>query len=88
MTVAEGMLHRVPVVYSQTAGIAEVVQAGVRVDPENVEQTAAAVRQLLTSWPYWEAIVDGQAAAIAAYMEGEYERMLTELWAGLVPAFR
>jgi glycosyltransferase involved in cell wall biosynthesis/uncharacterized protein YjbI with pentapeptide repeats len=86
MTVAEGMLHRVPVVYSQTAGIAEVVQAGVRVHPENVEQTAAAVRQLLTSWPYWEAIVDGQSAAIAAYMQGEYERMLIELWAGLVPA--
>jgi glycosyltransferase involved in cell wall biosynthesis/uncharacterized protein YjbI with pentapeptide repeats len=85
MTVAEAMLHRVPVVYSQTAGIAEVVQAGLRVDAHNVDQMAAAVRQLLTSWPHWEAIVEGQAAAIGAYIQGRHERMLTELWAGLAP---
>ncbi len=86
MVIAEAMLHQVPVLYPEKAGIGEVLEAGIRIDPENVEQTAAAVQQLLIDVTLWEQTVDEQKQAIGAYMEARYEQRIRDLWDQLLQA--
>jgi glycosyltransferase involved in cell wall biosynthesis/uncharacterized protein YjbI with pentapeptide repeats len=81
MVVAEAMLHRVPVLYPTTAGIAEALDAGIKVDPHDTEAVARTLSEVLHDRSGWERVVEQQTAAIEAFRESRPERALLELWA-------
>jgi glycosyltransferase involved in cell wall biosynthesis len=80
MVVAEAMQHRVPVLFARQAGIGEVIDAGIRIDPEDAERTAEQLRTLLGNWSLWERVVEQQAVAIREYEETDHAVALWELW--------
>lgn len=80
MVVLEAMQHRVPVLYPAGAGVAEVINSGVRINPEDIVGTAAQLERLLTEWTYWEGMVEEQSQEIADYPGRGYERRVSELW--------
>lgn len=87
MVILEAMQHRVPVLYPDFAGAAEVLgrDAGVRIDPEDPEGTADRLLPILDDWQAWEETVEAQAREIEDYPARGYERKLTDIWARLAP---
>ena len=88
MVVAEAMLHGVPVVYPLSSGIAEVVEGGILVDPEDSVAVADVLGELLGDRVHWERLAEGQSVAIQAFRETRPELSLLALWSELaeVPA--
>lgn len=86
MVVAEAMLHRVPVLYPRSSGIAEAVDAGILVEPEDTPAVAAALVELMKDPALWERVVEAQVAAIEAFRDSRPERMFLELWSELAEA--
>lgn len=86
MVVAEAMLHRVPVLYPRSAGIAEAVDGGILVEPEDSNAVAYTLAGLLQDRGLWERVVEQQTTAIEAFRESRPERLLLELWASVVEA--
>lgn len=68
MVVLEALQHRVPVFFPPDAGVAEVIAAGVRIDPADAARVAAQVSTLLGDWPAWERVVEEQSAAFSSYL--------------------
>lgn len=87
MVVLEALRHRVPVFYPVVAGVAEVVAAGIPIDPRRSQEVAQQVASLLTDWPAWERVVEEQTVAYERYLDGSgpaaFER-LSSLWKVLV----
>jgi glycosyltransferase involved in cell wall biosynthesis len=80
MVVLEAMQHRVPVLYPQSSGAAEVIESGFRIRPDDVKATAEELERLLTDWRYWEEAVQKQSREIAGYPDRGYEQRVLELW--------
>jgi glycosyltransferase involved in cell wall biosynthesis len=80
MVVLEGMRHGVPVVFTESAGVGEVVQSGIRIKPEDVDDVAAKVLHLLRDREHWKAVADGQLREIATYADRGFEERLKQVW--------
>ena len=87
MVIAEAMLRRVPVLYPPTAGIADVIPPSVPLDPNDPEDGAAKLRDLLSDLGGWERIVVEQARAIRRFREARPEQRVQEVWSELATAF-
>ncbi len=83
MVVLEAMQRRVPVLYPRTSGAAEVLQSGLKIDPENCSATAEALVHLLTDRARWEEVAAAQAAEIRGYAERGYEELVRALYQNL-----
>lgn len=82
MVVLEGMQYGVPTVYSKSSGVAEVIQAGIRVRPQEVERMAEELHRL---WDltYWNSVRESQRVGLEAYTNRGDERTLLDLWSRL-----
>jgi len=83
MVVLEAMECGVPVLYSDEAGVAEVVTSGIRIDAEDVEQTAGQLLELLSDAAVWDQVVEAEREEIRSYPGRGYECRLLELYAKL-----
>ena len=83
MVIVEAMLHRVPVIYPDDSGAAEVLTSGVKFDQRDFTTVADFTERLLTDFLYWEDVVERQVAEIDRYCERGFERALLELWRAL-----
>jgi glycosyltransferase involved in cell wall biosynthesis len=80
MVVLEAMQHRVPVLYPRSAGVAEVINSGVRIDPEQTTEAAAQLERVLEDWNYWEGVVERQSEEISGYPDRGQEMQIIETW--------
>ncbi len=80
MVVLEAMQYRVPVFYPKEAGVSEVIQNGVKINPNNLETTAATITAYLNDWDKWEQLVEDQAKEIEKYIERRPDSELLTLW--------
>lgn len=83
MVVLEAMQHRVPVLYPQDAGAAEVLKSGIRIAADDIAHTAERLHRLLTDRSHWEETAQAQSTEIAAYPDRGYEKLIIELWSEL-----
>lgn len=86
MVILEAMQHRVPVLYPQTAGAAEVLDAGIKIDPNDIMATAAALAGLLNDRNQWEEVTMQQTQEIKDYSERGYEKIVQALYQRLATA--
>lgn len=80
MVILEAMQHRVPVIYPERSGAAEVLRSGIKTDPQNSEEVARRIVGLLDDLGAWEATVRAQADEIDAYPDRNYEDRIIALW--------
>ena len=83
MVVLEAMQHQVPVFYPEASGAAEILKAGIKIDPEATDAVAEKVHALLENWEAWENIVQAQEEDIQAYLAANHETILMNVWDGL-----
>lgn len=83
MVVMEAMLHQVPVLYPEDSGVAEVMDAGIKVDTNNIEAMAEEIQRLLKDWDYWIRVVEKQTKDIIHYGERKFEKNVLMLWSEL-----
>lgn len=80
LVVLEAMQAGVPVVFTDVAGVREVIESGVRVPVNDVQALTDAVVALLTDEAHWQLQVERQWAEIAHYPDRGYERVLSSVW--------
>jgi len=80
MVVLEAMQRRVPVIYPAKSGAAEVLEAGLKVDPNDGEAMIDAVGRLLDSLELWESTVAAEASEIENYARRGFEDRLMSTW--------
>ena len=80
MVALEAMLHGVPVLYPPHAGVAEVMDSGITINPSETDKTVEKINTILNSWDTWVEIVKKQSEEIAEYPERGYEKKIIELW--------
>jgi glycosyltransferase involved in cell wall biosynthesis len=80
MVILEGMLHRVPVIYPQDSGAAEVLNCGIKFEQNHFMAAADEAEKLLGDLLYWENVVERQLEEIARYCDRGFERSLIDLW--------
>lgn len=80
MVVLEAMQCGVPVLYSNEAGVAEVIESGIPIRADDVEGTADRVLQLLVDPVLWEDVAEAERQEIRSYPERGYERLLMKLY--------
>ena len=85
MVVLEAMQHRVPVIYPTRSGAAEVLESGVKLDPDDLEEIASAIKRLLDNLEEWESTVRAQAREIEGYPRRDYPDRLMAVWNGAAP---
>lgn len=83
MVVLEAMQHGVPVAFAKTAGVGEVVKAGVRIDPEDHAGTARDLVAILKDPAAWQRLADDGLAEIADYPARGYETRLIAVFEDL-----
>jgi glycosyltransferase involved in cell wall biosynthesis/uncharacterized protein YjbI with pentapeptide repeats len=81
LVILEAMQHGVPVLYPSSCGAAEVLKAGVRIEPEASERVAETANNILADVRYWQQIVEEQVQEISDYSGEGYARRLRDLWA-------
>lgn len=86
MVILEAMLHRVPVLYPASAGAAEVLKSGIRIDPTDSAASAEVLARLLRERDYWEETVLQQREEITEYVKRGYEERLQQIYRALAPA--
>lgn len=86
MVVLEAMQHHVPVLYPRSSGAAEVLDAGIKINPRNIASVVKVLHRLLTNWQFWEEIVNKQAEIVEAFYAQEYESAILHLWESMIPA--
>jgi glycosyltransferase involved in cell wall biosynthesis len=87
MVILEAMQHRVPVIYPQDSGAAEVLKSGIAIDPADIGAMAGHVERLLGNLEAWEAMVRAEAEEIERYRDRNWEDRLMAAWqAAAVPA--
>jgi glycosyltransferase involved in cell wall biosynthesis len=87
MVILEAMQHRVPVIYPERSGAAEVLRSGIKADPQNSEEVARRIVELLDDLGAWEAKVRAQADEIDAYPDRNYEDRVIAVWKGVDAAW-
>ena len=80
MVVLESMLYGVPVFYPDSAGVAEVIRSGFKIDPAGTSVVAHQVLDVLSHWTRWADTVKQQSAEIEDYASRAYELKLIEVW--------
>jgi glycosyltransferase involved in cell wall biosynthesis len=83
MSILEGMQYGVAVMYPHSAGAAEVLKAGIKFDPSDVDTGARHMARLLDDPLHWTAIVEEQSHEIRGYAVRKYETRLANLWESL-----
>jgi glycosyltransferase involved in cell wall biosynthesis len=83
MSILEGMQHGVAVVYPHSAGAAEVLRTGIKVEPSDVDAGVEHVTRLLDDPSHWTAVVEEQWHEIRGYAMRSYETRLSDLWESL-----
>jgi glycosyltransferase involved in cell wall biosynthesis len=78
MVVLEAMASGVPVLYPHYAGVAEVISAGVQIDPRDVTSSANALLPLIRDRESWSSVVEGQTASIVGFARRCDERKLID----------
>jgi len=86
MVILEAMQHRVPVLYPQIAGAAEVLSSGIKIDPNDIEATATALAGILNDRNQWEEVAMQQTQEIKDYWERGYEKIVQSLYQRLASA--
>ena len=80
MVILEAMQHRVPVIFPDGSGAAEVLQSGVKISGGDTAAMAAAVIRLLGDLGAWEEAVVAAAREIERYPQRGYEDRLIAVW--------
>jgi glycosyltransferase involved in cell wall biosynthesis len=80
MVILEAMQHRVPVIYPEESGAAEVLQSGVKIAGSDTAAMATEVARLLGDLGNWEAAVAASASEIERYSERHYEDWVIAVW--------
>lgn len=80
MVVLEAMQHGVPVFYPSYAGVAEVLESGIKINPHDAAAVATQVIDLISHWEKWATMVKAQSAEIANYGFRQYEKKLIVEW--------
>jgi glycosyltransferase involved in cell wall biosynthesis len=80
MVILEAMLHRVPVIFPEHAGAAEVIKAGFPLDPSDIDSMSSIVGELLLDWTHWKRVVDEQVSALNQYLSSTPEKILLDQW--------
>lgn len=80
MVILEAMQHRVPVLYPEYAGAAEVIKSGIRIRPDDSEATAGQLIELLADLQRWEKVVREQTAELAEYVDRDYPERILKVW--------
>ena len=83
MVILEAMQHKVPVLYSEHCGAAEVLESGIPIDPTNPDAVTSTLIELIDDIVRWETVVGTQTREISGYADRGYETKLMQLWAGL-----
>ena len=66
--------------YPETAGVAEVVSSGIRINPEDHAEVAAIAHELLGNPEKWDKIVEQQIRDVLAYPSNSHAARLQEIW--------
>jgi glycosyltransferase involved in cell wall biosynthesis len=86
MVILEAMQHRVPVIFPDHSGAAEVLKSGIATDTSDVAGMAAHVARLLGSLEAWEAAVRAEAEEIGLYRDRNWEDRVMAIWqAAIMP---
>jgi glycosyltransferase involved in cell wall biosynthesis len=80
MVVLEAMQHRVPVIYPEDSGAAEVLQSGIKVRSGDISAISEQVERLLRSLEVWETTVRAAAREIEEYPARNYEDRIISVW--------
>jgi len=79
MVVLEAMQCGVPVLYTDEAGVAEVISSGVPIRAEDIQGTADRVLELMSNAALWNRIAHDERQEIHSYPDRAYERELLNL---------
>lgn len=80
MVVLEAMEAGVPVLYAEDAGVAEFVDAGVKIDIGDTVAIADELQRLLNDEQHWYDIVDEQQEAVIEFAKADHPQQMFEIW--------
>jgi len=80
MVVLEAMQQGVPVLYSKSAGVGEVVKSGIKIESSAIEEVAAKIVELLEDEQKWRLHAEEALKEVAEYPQRNYEQKLIDLW--------
>ncbi len=80
MVVLEAMEHRVPVIYADDSGAAEVLESGIKVAAGSTATVVAEIARLLGDLGAWEEAVRRQAIEITRYVDRDDETRIIASW--------
>ncbi len=84
MIVLEAMQEGVPVMFSKTAGVGEVIKSGIAINQENAKEIAQQVVKILNDKVSWQKVVEAQANEIDNYNKRKYESIILDVWKALI----
>ena len=67
------------------AGVAEVVDSGIKFDPRNTEKSKEELLRLLDDEDRWYQVVNEQLNEVTKYQEQFHEKKVSDLWSKLNP---
>ena len=85
MVILEAMQEGVPVMYSNNAGVTDVIKSGIPINQGNVKEVAQQVVNILNDKIAWQRVVEAQTSEIVNYRQREYESIILSVWKGLTP---
>ncbi len=80
MVILEAMQYRVPVIYPNDSGAADVLQSGIKVRTDDIGTMSERVLQVLNSLEVWETAVRAEAREIEEYPDRKYEDRIISVW--------
>jgi glycosyltransferase involved in cell wall biosynthesis len=86
MIILEAMEYGVPVFYAKDAGVGEVLQTDLAIDPKDAGAVAEKVCGLLADERRWSEVVEEQRTALLKFMNTPYEDEIALTWATLPKA--
>ena len=84
MIILEAMEYGVPVFYSRYAGVSDVLQTELVIDPTDAEAVADKVCGLLGDERRWLEVVEEQRTALLQFLNTPYEDAVARTWASLL----
>ena len=83
MIILEAMEYGVPVFYAKHAGVSEVLEPDLSIDPEDAQAVAEKVCGLLADERRWHEVVEEQRRVLLKFMSTPYEDEIARTWASL-----